>query len=180
MVRLPPRPTAKMSARRPSGSGISSSTEWPAWRIRRQAPRQTAMVMSGRVCRAGASGSMTSTTNRRAEPRWPLVRWPFGLGDELVRQRLGALAVALDQLLGGLFARRLAVGVAAAFGQHQPFVALDRIGGARDAAGQEEAERMLRLDRALRRGAAVPLLRLLGVARHADAGEIGIAELDLR
>jgi hypothetical protein len=57
MVRPPSRATAKMSARRPSGSGISRSTEWPAWRIIRHAPRQTARVMSGRVCiRQGLAG----------------------------------------------------------------------------------------------------------------------------
>ena len=53
MTISPARSMAKMSARRPSGSGISSSTEQPAWRISRQAPRHTATVISGRVWRGG-------------------------------------------------------------------------------------------------------------------------------
>ena len=62
IVISPSRPTAKMSARLPSGSGISSSTEWPACRISRQAPRHTARVTSGRACRA-ADGMLMAGSN---------------------------------------------------------------------------------------------------------------------
>src|SRR3954470_11465514 len=169
MVRWPPRPIAKMSARRPSGKGISSSTEYPAWRISRQAPRHTARVTSGRAWRAWATGSMALLFQRGRQPRRTRAARPLGLGDELVGQRLGARAVALGELLAGFLARRLAVGVAAALGQHQPLVAFDGIGCAGGTGGQEQAERLLRIGHALGRGAHVPLLCLLRIARHADA-----------
>src|SRR5690349_16319869 len=155
MVSWPLRPTAKMSARRPSGSGISSSTEWPACRISRQAPRHTARVTSGRAWRSGTA-SMTLWASRRHQSRRRVVRRPLALRDELVGERLGAPAVGLTELLSRLFARRLTVGVAAALGEDQPLVALERIGRAGNAAGQEQAEPVLRLRQSLRRGADVP------------------------
>src|SRR6476646_2493818 len=112
---------------------------------------------------------MTLWANRRHQARRRVVGRPLALRDELVGQRLGAPAVGLTELLSRLFARRLAVGVAAALGEDQPLVTLERIGSARHAAAQEQAEPVLRLRQSLRRGTDVPLLSLHRIAGHAGA-----------
>src|SRR5216683_4162415 len=184
IVISPLRPTAKISARLPSGNGSSSSTEWPAWRISRQAPRHTARVTSGRACRATDSmlmvGLAVGGSPRRVGAGRPVVDRVLERRRKALRQRLGALAVSFGNLLRGLFADDAGIHVATLLGKHQPLVALDRIARAGDAADQHDAERVLGLRQSLLCGAAVPQQSLRGIARNADAGEVGIGELELR
>src|SRR5882757_6380243 len=183
MVISPLRPTAKISARLPSGNGSSSSTEWPAWRISRQAPRHTARVTSGRACRATDSmlmvGLAVGGSPRRVGAGRPVVDRALERRRKALRQRLGALAVGYGNLLRGLFTDDAGIGVAALLGKHQPLVALDRIARAGDAADQHDAERVLGLRQSLLGGAAVPEQSLRGIARHTDAGKVGIGDLEL-
>src|SRR5262245_49863763 len=184
MMISPPRPTAKMSARLPSGRGISSSTECPDWRISRQAPRQTARVISGRAWRA--TNGMLMGIEPKARPCSTARRRP-GLEVEralerrceLLRQRFGRAPILLRDLLAGLFPRGARVGMAAALGEQQPLVTLDRIDRAGDTADRHETERVLRLRQSLLRGTAVPEHGLRRVPRNAHAREERIGELEL-